>query len=139
MSSFKNKPWFHSMETDSNRIIVYVNYMSYEVLTSVPDNIDGKQVVCHFASAKLFTRDKFADTVNLVPEDEVDINKLNSELTSLKLVCGEEILSHMFFEIHDNHDAVTQFSEKYPDVRKSMEKLYDEYGFDLIYESLETE
>ncbi|HEY5267615.1 MAG TPA: hypothetical protein VII94_00595 [Candidatus Saccharimonadales bacterium] len=162
MLNFKDKPWFHSMEQEvSGRIVVYVKYMDKEVLTGVPDTLDGKQVVVHFVGAKLATREMFTDnpsmrhsfvssepitTPVLVP-DEVDamtsvdedksLSYLISELERLERQCGSNTLADIFFEIKDQGNAVTEWSKRYPDVRKDLETLYDSYGFDVLYEELE--
>ena len=53
MLDFRDQPWFHSMETEaSGRVVVYVKYMDKEVLVGVPDTLDGRQVVVHFAGEK---------------------------------------------------------------------------------------
>jgi hypothetical protein len=52
-------------------------------------------------------------------------------------MCGSNIMQDIFYEVHDKENAVTNLSAKFPDVRKSMEKLYAQYGFDLIYENMD--
>jgi len=162
MLNFKDKPWFHSMEQEvSGRIVVYVKYMDKEVLTGVPDTLDGKQVVVHFVGAKLATREMFTDNPSMRPSfvssepittpvlvpDEVDamtsvdedksLSYLISELERLERQCGSNTLADIFFEIKDQGNAVTEWSKRYPDVRKDLETLYDSYGFDVLYEELE--
>jgi len=153
MLDFRDQPWFHSMETEaSGRIVVYVKYMDKEVLTSVPDTIDGKQVVVHFAGAKLATREMFTNNPSMrtsfvasldqspdvgFDESDVDVALLIDELEKLERRCSSGQLADIFFEIKDQHNAVTDLSKIYPDVRKSLEKLYDVYGFDILYDELE--
>jgi hypothetical protein len=68
---------------------------------------------------------------------ELSVKVLTDELDSLERICGSNVLGEIFFETHDKHNAVTNSSSKYPEVRKRLEKLYDTYGFDLLYEQLE--
>ncbi len=167
MSDFRDQPWFHSMEHEaSGRIVVYVKYLDKEVLVGVPDTIDGKQVVVHFVGAKLATREMFTsnpktlntfvvstpleaeiDVSAVVIRDEVDdlssaeeeksLNHLIAELDKLERQCGSNTLQDIFYEIHDGSNSVTEWSKRYPDVRKTLEKLYQQYGFDVIYEELD--
>lgn len=152
MLSLKDKPWFHSMETDSSgRIVIYAAYIDKEVEASVPAVWEGKQVLMHFASAKLATREKFTNNPNApgatlkayVPDVDVsddaepDIANLTAELEFLESLYNTEALSDIFFEIKDQHNAVTDLSKRYPDARKSLEKLYDTYGFDVLFNEMD--
>lgn len=73
---------------------------------------------------------------DLVVED-LSQRRLENELTRLEKVCGSNALQDIFYEIRDAHNAVTNLSARYPDVREALEKLYDQYGFDVIYENLD--
>ncbi len=166
MLDFRDQPWFHSMETETSgrgRIVVYVKYMDKEVLTGVPDTIDGKQVVVHFSGAKLATREMFTNNPNApgatlkayvpvsmgcevpheicsecpVDESEPDVANLVAELAKLEKHYDVKTLSDIFFETHDKQNSVTDLSVRYPEARQVMERLYNEYGFDLIYDELE--
>ncbi len=68
---------------------------------------------------------------------EVDLSHLQEELTRLEKLCGTSTLADIFFEIQDGKNAVTDLSNKYPEVRQRLEVLFDEYGFDVLYEELE--
>jgi hypothetical protein len=68
---------------------------------------------------------------------QFDLNDLCKELNRLEKICGSNALQDIFYEIHDGRNAVTNLSARYPDVKSSMEKLYQEYGFDVIYEELD--
>lgn len=68
---------------------------------------------------------------------EVDMSHLHDELRKLEKMCHASVLSDIFFEVHDGKNAVTDMSAKYPDVAAKMQALYDEYGFDVLYEELE--
>jgi len=159
MSDFRDQPWFHSMEHEAGRFVVYVKYMDKEVFAGVPDTIDDEQVVVHFSGAKLAKREMFTNNPNApgatlkayvpspVTTDEVDeltstdedksLSYLISELDKIEKHCGSRTLQDIFYEIHDGKNAVTDFSSRNPETRKSLERLYNEYGFDLIYDSID--
>ncbi|CAB4196858.1 hypothetical protein UFOVP1290_378 [uncultured Caudovirales phage] len=151
-NSFKDKEWFYDVGIgEFGKHTVYVNFMNLEVLTSVPNSIDGTPVYVHYASSlkvnkEQFVTDKSKPMVNIQPkitwideEDEpsLDLSKLTDELDRLEGICGPNILQDIFYESHDKHNAITNLSPKYPDVRLSMDKLYEEYGFDVIYGEME--
>lgn len=87
------------------------------------------------------------EEVELVDEDgavelpssflEYDLSGLCKEIDRLEKICGSNALQDIFYETHDGRNAVTNLSARYPEVRSSMEKLYSEYGFDVIYEELD--
>lgn len=66
-----------------------------------------------------------------------DMDYLISELDRLEKLCGSNTLQHIFYEVHDGKNAVTNLSKKFPDVRTGLEKLYNVFGFDLIYEEID--
>ncbi len=163
---FRNCDWFHDAGTDQyGRYVVYVKYMCQETLHDVPDQMMGKQVLVHFAASKLARADQFTNTptataatapkLELVMEDplndieelpssflELDLSDLCTKLDKLERLCGSNCLQDIFYEVHDNRltngrNTVTNLSLKYPEVREGMEKLYDQYGFDVIYEELD--
>lgn len=68
---------------------------------------------------------------------ELRVQKLTDELDRLEKICGTNILADVFFECHDQKNAVTNLSDKFPEIRHRVQKLYDEYGFDVLYEQLE--
>jgi hypothetical protein len=146
---FKGRDWFNDVGTDQyGRYIVYMNFMTNEALTGVPDTIDGKQVLVHFAGSEAPKREQYVNvdkSVYAVPapikvvEEEVSINieLLVKELERLEKICGSNILQDIFYEVHDGNNAVTNLSDRYPEVRFKVEELYEEYGFDIIYENLD--
>lgn len=74
----------------------------------------------------------------LLPVEEVkSLRHLQNELDRLEKICGANTLSDIFFEIKDGKNAVTNLSARYPEVRQRLDALFDEYGFDVIYEELE--
>jgi hypothetical protein len=84
-----------------------------------------------------------ADIVDMVDEavgsqaEELSIRYLETELFRLEKLCGSNTLQDIFYEIKDQLNAVTNLSARYPEVRSALEKLYDQYGFDVIYENLD--
>lgn len=81
--------------------------------------------------------------ISAMDEDALEVfqdlsqRHLEDELDSLEKICGSNCLQDIFYEIQDGRNAVTNNSLRYPEVRTRLEKLYLEYGFDLIYESLD--
>lgn len=154
--------WYDSVGLDRyGRYVVYVTKMDLGVMTGVRQSLDGKQVLISYAQSKPENLTKYhtvtdfnAPKFKLTPvvihevereedieeEDEADvfsIDKLIMELDRLEKICGPNILQDIFFEIHDGKNAVTNLSNKFTDVRITLEKLYNDYGFDIIYEELD--
>jgi len=78
------------------------------------------------------------DSAELIEEDEdKSLRHLINELDKLEKQCGSNILQDIFYEVHDQKNAVTNLSVKFPEVRERVEKLYKMYGFDVIYEELD--
>ena len=81
------------------------------------------------------------DELDQVVGAEVEENKsllhLQNELTRLEKVCGSFTLQDIFYEIQDGKNAVTNLSSRYPEVHQAMKRLFDKYGFDVIYEELD--
>jgi hypothetical protein len=162
-SMFFERDWFVETGKDNiGRYVVYVKYMNMETMTSVPDKMLGKQVLVHFIGSKTARRESFMTNANhvpfarteykplpkLVPEPdgieelssdllENDIGELINELNRLEKICGSNALQDIFYEIHDGKNAVTNLSERFGLVTESLRRLYDEYGFDVIYEELD--
>ena len=151
----KGKDWFFDISTDtSGNYVVYVKSMNMETMTLIPDTMAGRRVLVHFAASKLATREQFTDRPNLYKqnwpepmdvvsevvgsgEEEKSLNHLIQELERLEKMCGSNMLQDIFYEIHDGDNAMTNLSAKFPDVRRGMEKLYHQYGFDVIYEEMD--
>ena len=153
---YSSKPWFHSVGKDQyGRYVVYVKYSCMETLSDIVDQVAGKQVMVHFASSLNSTREQYTTvlTARKPPEPEptlqeemdsvaevdspVDLSELTTELDKLEKVCGSNILQDIFYEVHDGINAVTNLSTRYPAVRESLDRLYVQYGFDIIYEELD--
>lgn len=151
----QGQDWFQQVGVDEfGRLIVYVKYLSLEVYQSVPNKIDNVSVLVHFASSKEASREKFVSTKNAAPfveeiiditdeaellEDESppDLRSLINELDRLEKICGSNIMQDIFYELHDGINAVTNLSVKFPEVHQGMKKLYQKYGFDIIYDELD--
>jgi hypothetical protein len=155
-SQYGDRAWFSNVTTDQyNRIIVLVTQLTSDVSTAIPDRIDGRQVLVHFDSAKMVQKESFVTTattsafaiaptdpapppvVEDTEEDNTPIEVLVKELDRLEKICGTNMLQDIFYEVHDGKNAVTNLSIKFPDVRKSLEELYEIFGFDVIYEELD--
>lgn len=161
---FKHKSWFYDVSVDEyNRLVVYIKESNNETIRDIPDNVDGVQVLVHFAASKMARSDQYVSTpkpvlslskpVDDLPEEGYldpgdliddlppaltkDIGALARELDRLEKICGSNILQDIFYEVHDGKNSVTNLSAKFPDVRKSLDSLYQEYGFDVIYEELD--
>lgn len=158
---FQDLDWFSEAGLDQfGRLVVYVKTLNLDVYTAVPDKIGGRQVLVHYASSKAASRDQFVGSVKkMVPpplpvvemdaidltdeaellEDETppDLRSLTNELDRLEKMCGSNIMQDIFYEVHDGHNAVTNLSVKFPEVRTGLEKLYQRYGFDVIYEEMD--
>jgi hypothetical protein len=142
-TKFDNEPWYYSVGQDQfGRYVVYAKYMSSEVLSSVPQTHDGKQLLVHFASYATAARDVFTSVPKSIfhtpekvsaPDTVVDIK---ASLDKLIMACGLDNVIEIFHEIHDGDKALTSLSKSYPKLRKTMEALYDEFGFDVLYEEL---
>jgi hypothetical protein len=70
-------------------------------------------------------------------EEEKSILYLQKELERLEKICGSYTLQDIFYEIQDGKNAVTNMSARYPEVHTRLLKLYNLYGFDVIYEELD--
>lgn len=162
--SFGNRDWFHSVDKDKyGRIVVYVKYMCDETTYDIPRQIDGVNVLVHFAGSKNIKKELYAhkgyqpktvplprvstgvedlgdsDDIEFIeePNTPLDLRELVAELDRLEKMSGSNIMQDIFYEVHDGVNAVTNLSIKFPEVRQGMEKLYHQYGFDLIYENMD--
>lgn len=88
-------------------------------------------------SAVVVAPEEEAEDVAGSEEEEKSIMYLQRELDKLEKACGSYTLQDIFYEVQDGKNAVTNMSDRYPEVRKSLERLYNLYGFDVIYEELD--
>lgn len=154
----KDKAWFHKVGLGKHgRLTVYAHYIDRDVESFIPPvTPEGRQVLCHFASDDTLTLETFvtvpvkfpilsqflatqpsAQKEVVVEEPEKDLNFLTAQLDKLEKECGSNRLQDIFYEIHDGHNAVTDFSREFIDVRNTLEKLYNQFGFDVIYDELD--
>jgi hypothetical protein len=150
---FDSQDWFAKTGLDQyGRPVVYVHRSSLEIERSIPRQIDGRQVLVHFMSSATVSKDKFVEEIRLAsvapltvvqelvyeePEPVLDLDILIMELDRLEKVCGKNILQDVFYEAHDGKNAVTNLSSSYPEIREDVDALYDEYGFDIIFDQLD--
>ena len=163
----KNNDWFYEAEIDKDKnLVAYVHWMDGKILREVPDNVEEHRVLVHFSVNKTATREQYTSDDKAAPmplvnpsvvdvtheaeylgNDETeelpssylesDLSDLTKELDRLERICGSNILQDIFYEVHDGPNHVTNLSVKFPEVKKAVEKIYDEYGFDIIYEELD--
>lgn len=150
-NTFKDQDWFCNVGTDEqNRYVVYTSSMSLKVLTSVPSDLEGKQVLVHFAPSKPkfnVIEPKTEYKIPLAMDNDFeagvvvsvvnDSSFLLDELDRLEDVCDWDVLSDIFYEIIDREDAVTNLSSEFPKVRESLEKLYNEFGFTALHDEID--
>lgn len=147
INQFKNEKWFYTADTDEyGRCVVYAHWIDADVQGSVPHSLNGKRVLLHFADNKKACREKYVINVNnkksflseqqVKEEDTLDLDELISKLDILEMSYGFNVLETIFYETHDQKNAITNLSIKFPQVRKEIDQLYQTYGFDLIYENL---
>jgi len=144
ISEYSKFSWYDSVGLDRyNRYVVYVNLINKEVMETVRDSLNGKQVLIAYAHSKPNAlKNKYITSYDFsnyrcFDQEEPDLDFLSCELDRLEKFCDNNILCEVFFEVHDRKNAVTNLSKKFPEVRKTMEKLYDIYGFDILYDELE--
>jgi hypothetical protein len=130
-------------------LIVYTLWQSSEVLSSIPEYIEGYRVLVRFSCSLVETplvKKAELGSFNCLPLKtipspapvvELNINLLTRELDRLEKICGSHTLQDVFYEIHDGKNAVTDMSKRYPEVRTSLEELFATYGFDVIYEEID--
>jgi hypothetical protein len=134
---FGDRDWFHSVGTDQyGRTVVYVKYMCHETLHDIPDTVDGKQVLVHFAGYLLATREVYTNP-NARKQEDADV--LTSSVKILIGDLGKQKVRDIFYEIHDGPNALTQLSDTHPYARDCLDKLYEEYGFDVLFDLLDNE
>lgn len=149
LNSLDQHDWFCDAEFDAfGRFVIYVHDYPLVFASELPATVGGKQVLIHYASSQPSVIPapivvvSQPEVIKLeVKEPEVitseDMQYLTSELDRLEKICGSNILADLFFESHDQKNAVTNLTSRFPEVRKCIDSLYEMYGFDIIYENLE--
>jgi len=154
-NQLKTRDWFYDISRDKyGRVVVYALWMSGDILSEVPHTLCGKQVLLHFANIRKeedhkmvslsdlhindYEEDREAKEAVVETTDEItSLSELTNKLDKLEKICGTNTLGDIFFESHDGKNAVTNWSAKFPDIRKDMDKLLNKFGFDVLYEELE--
>jgi hypothetical protein len=151
VSTLDQYDWFCDVEFDRyNRLVVYVYEFDINFIGSVPQMIGGYHVLFHYAASQSNQYSVSKPVVPVVPaaivikedssveeSESVDLEFLISELDRLEKICGRNILQDIFYEVHDGKNAVTNLSARFPEVKESLDVLYEEFGFNLIYEELD--
>jgi hypothetical protein len=140
----KDKEWFSDVSTElHDRYIVYVHYMDADIFSFIPQTFNGKQIVIHFAANRKAVKDYWINTPNttalaFVKVEEDSLEFLIDEIERLAMKADIDTLISIFEEVHDGpENAVTNLSGQYPEIRKRMEKLYDTFGYDIVWEELD--
>jgi hypothetical protein len=138
---FADKPWFHSIDTDQyGRLVVYTRSMDQEICSLIPDRFEGKQVLLHFAPPQKEVKEvKSAQPAEAKPKHDPK-EDLTHTVWSLKRICGPDELYDLLFEIIDEEEGeevMTDYSAEFPEVRKSLERLYAAFGFEAILDEVE--
>lgn len=130
LEKFSTQPWFHSIDEDQfGRIVIYTKYNNDKILSEVPYIWDDKQVLTHFAAYKEASQDRYITSL---------INPLVSireEIEWCLAYCSADDIIDLLYEIHENEEP-SALGKKYPLIKKTVQKLYDEYGFDVILDEI---
>ena len=155
--------WFDSVGFNKfGKMVVFIHYTTSEVMQAIPDKFEGKYVLSQFASTKPeVLRAKYNTTykpeyhytpsvtelVNVTKlavidqetneDKELDVEFLIRELDRLEKKCGSRALQDIFYEVHDGKNAVTKLSLVYPEIYHDVLDLYEEFGFDNIFNELD--
>lgn len=124
-----NEKWFSDIKAeDHNKIIVYTHWQNMDILQIIPEFISGYHICVHFAPNKKYS----------IKQEKCSADYLRNDMLNLISICGLNILESIFYECHDKKNAITNLSSKFPQVREKMDKLYDKYGFDMIFNLFES-
>jgi hypothetical protein len=93
-------------------------------------------VLVHFAGYLLATREVYTNP-NARKQEDADV--LTSSVKILIGDLGKQKVRDIFYEIHDGPNALTQLSDTHPYARDCLDKLYEEYGFDVLFDLLDNE
>jgi len=136
-NELSNYEWFHDVSRDKyNKVVVYCHYMSGDVLRAVPDHVNNEQILVHF---KEKGKEKFVSdlTSHSAPkEEDLSLELLAKELDRLSQTCGWETMNDLLNEIHNEDDAITNFQRVFGTVHKSLKRLYELYGYDVLADEL---
>ncbi len=158
VKSVEKYNWFCDFYLDNNKkLIIYVSYMDMKFISLVPQKISGTQILFHFIESKpvykkhcAFCDKSCVNTLSVCsfhdkPHDEESngyfsyedgLNFLFDQIDHLEEICGYEILQDIFFEVCDGDDAVSNYSEEFPDVREELDSLVESFGIDILYDKI---
>lgn len=127
---FISKDWFHSVDVDNfGRLVVYVKYQNADISENIPDHIDGKQILVHFADYKTAYKEKYCNIINLTgPEPELNIDELKKQFEKLHKEYFPAEVMNTFYNIHDGNVNYSALST----LENIILELYNRYGFDII-------
>lgn len=131
---FEDFDWFENLDFKNNKYIVYVNKMNKEVLSLVPDKIDGKNTLLHFYSSKMCSPNMYYKYYDV--DEFYEEQKLIEFVSNNIKTYGKTVFAGMFYEIHDGENSITNLKIKYPHLSIEMERYYTDYGFEKISEEL---
>ena len=157
--------WFDSVDVDKfGKLVVYISESTREIMAAIPDKFENKRVVWQYASSKSEVLKKkygtqYKSEFHVTPvwikpdlvkvkaefdlpkytesEVEPDVKFLISELDRLEKLCGSRVLQDLFYEVHDGKNSVTTLKSKFPEVYDDVLDLYEEFGFDIMYNELD--
>ena len=137
-SLFIEKDWFHSTGMDEfNRPIVYVKKINKEVMDFIPDKINNKQIIVRFSAAKLALKSDYVSEFRSFNYDNLisfDITASIKDIKSLEDKYGLSNVMEVFYHIHDGLSEKGYAAKEYPELHSKLQSLYDELGFDILYE-----
>lgn len=130
---FSNYDWFYDVGLDEfNKPVVYVHHMNTDIFNIIRK--ESSVVKIYYSSYAKLKASNYIEELNAEP----DLDHLNTEIRYLQSICKRDLLQHVFYEIHDGDNAVTNYSSALSEVREMLEDLYNTYGYDLLYEKLES-
>ncbi len=143
LSQIANKPWFHSLGKDEfDRPVVYVKHLCQEAI-NIPDTLNEKQLLVHLSGYLEASKEKYISSLQL-SKAEFDPDFMRKEIFALKRQCGSDNLIDILYEVHQDlspsicpEEVLTEISEDFPEVRFRLERLYEQYGMDVLFEEIE--
>lgn len=146
-AQLKKHSWFAEADKHGalhNAIVVYVYEISPAINQVIPQQVAGWDVRVHYFTSTFDYNSKpisiHEATKTLLLEEEVEFLPafdLDNELQELRMVCGKNKLIDIFFEVHDRDDAITNFSFDFPVVKERLQVLYNDFGFDVLWDKLD--
>jgi hypothetical protein len=83
---FQDRDWFSETGMDNiGRYVVYTKYVNLEVLTTIPEMLNNKQVLVHFIGSKTSRSENFIHNSNYVPFSKQDVIPVVDPVVSVPL------------------------------------------------------